>query len=91
MGQKFLHHFDITLFMSSPTIKPPRERDQVIMDIILSQNLDFTDITRINRCRIYLQALFLLDIMMADRKYLEHFVFDPGEVTTQSQYTFPRE
>ncbi len=39
--------------MSFPTIKPPRERDQVIMVIILSQNLDFTDITRINRCHVY--------------------------------------
>jgi hypothetical protein len=69
-----------------PTIKPPRERDQVIMEIILSQNLDFTDITRINRCRVYFQALFLEDITMADGKYLKHFVFDPGGVTTRSGY-----
>jgi hypothetical protein len=88
---KSLHHFNITLCMSFPTIKPPRERDQVIMEIILSQNLDFTDITRINRCRVYLQALFLLDIMTADGKYLEHFIFDPGGATTWSGYKFPRE
>jgi hypothetical protein len=81
---KPLHHFNITLYMSFPTIKPPRERDQVIMEIILSQNLDFTDITRINRCCVYLQALFLSDIMAANWKYLEHFIFDPGGATTQS-------
>jgi hypothetical protein len=77
--------------MSFLTIKPPRERDQAIMEIILSQNLAFTDITRINRCRVYLQALFLLDITTADRKYLKRFIFDPGGVTTQSGYMFPRE
>ncbi len=71
---KSLHHFNIMLYMSFPTIKSPRERDQVIMEIILSQNLDFTDITRINRYCVYLQALFLLDITTADRKYLKHFV-----------------
>jgi hypothetical protein len=37
---KSLHHFDVMLYMPFPTIKPPRERDQVIMEIILSQNLD---------------------------------------------------
>jgi hypothetical protein len=88
---KSLHHSDIMLYMSFPIIKPPRERDQVIMEIILSQNLDFINITRINRCHVYLQALFCLDITTADGKYLEHFVFDPGGVTTRSQYTFPRE
>jgi hypothetical protein len=46
---KSLHHFDIMLYMSFPTIKPPRERDQVIMEIVLSQNLDFTDITSTSR------------------------------------------
>jgi hypothetical protein len=32
-----------------------------------------------------------LDITMADGKDLEHFVFDPGGVTTRSGYMFPRE
>jgi hypothetical protein len=86
-----LHHFNVTLYMPFPTIEPPRERDQAIMEIILSQNLDFTDIIRINRCRVYLQALFLLDITMADGKYLKHYIFDPGGATTWSQYKFPRE
>jgi hypothetical protein len=54
--------FPNQVYMSFPTIKPPRERDQVIIEIILSQNLDSTDITRINRCHVYLQALFLSDI-----------------------------
>ena len=54
------------------------------MDIILSLPLNSTDITRLNRCCIYLQALFLSDITTADGKYLEHFVFDTGGATSRS-------
>jgi hypothetical protein len=88
---KSLHYFNITLHMLFPTIASPRECDQVIMEIIFSQNFDFTEITGINRCRVYLQTLFLSDIMTAVGKYLEHFVFDPGSNTHCSRYTFPRE
>jgi hypothetical protein len=88
---KSLYYFDITLHMLFPMIAPPREWDQVIMEIISSQKFNFTEITWINRCRVYLQTLFLLDIMTADRKYLEHFVFNPGSNTRCSRYTFPRE
>jgi hypothetical protein len=88
---KSLHYFGITLHMLFLTIAPPRERDQVIMEIIFSRNFDFTEITRINRCIVYLQTLFLLYIMTADGKYLEHFVFDPGSNTRHSRYTFLRE
>jgi hypothetical protein len=63
---KSLHYFDITLYMSFPTIKPPRECNQVIMEIMLSQDLDPTKIVRVNRCRIHLEVQFLSDIMMAN-------------------------
>jgi hypothetical protein len=70
--------------MQFPTIPLPWESDQFIMDIIFSHPLDSTKIARLNRCRVYLHALFLSDIMIADRKYLEHFVFDPSGITKQS-------
>jgi hypothetical protein len=88
---KSIHHFNITLYMFFPTIKLPRERDQAIMEIIFAQNLDPTDINRINRCCVHLQAIFLSDITMADGTYLKDFVFNPGEATAWSQYTFPQE
>ncbi len=88
---KSLHYFDITLHMSFPTITPLWECDQVIMEIIFSQNFDFTEITWINRCRVYLPTLLLSDIMTANGKYLEYFVFNPGSNTCCSRYTFPRE
>jgi hypothetical protein len=54
------------------------------MDIIFSHPLDSTKIAWLNRCRVYLHAIFLSDITTADGKYLEHFVFDPGRITKQS-------
>jgi hypothetical protein len=73
--------FEITLYMQFSDIAPPQERDQVIMDIIFSQSLDPLEIARINQCQVYLQALFLSDITTADRRYLEHFIFNPGRIT----------
>jgi hypothetical protein len=64
--------------MSFPTIKSPIEHNQVIMEIMLSQDLDPTKIARIIRCHVYLEALFLSDITTADGKYLENFLFNPG-------------
>ncbi len=32
-----------------------------------------------------------MDITTADRKYLEHFIFNPGGKTSQSHYKFPQE
>ncbi len=81
---KSLQHFKITFYMQFPTIPPPRKRDQVIMDIIFFHPLNSTEIAWLNRCRVYLHALFLSDITTADEKYLEHFVFDPGVITKRS-------
>jgi hypothetical protein len=61
------------------------------MEIIFSHSLDPPDIARLNRCRVYLQVLFLSDITTADGKYLKHFIFDPGGATKWSRYTFPQE
>jgi hypothetical protein len=61
------------------------------MEIIIAQDPNPIRIASLNRCQGYLQALFLSDIATADRKYLEHFVFNPGGNVRQYCYTFPRE
>jgi hypothetical protein len=66
----------------------PRERDQVIMEIIFSHNLIFNVVKSLNRCRGPLETIFLSDITTADGRYLEHFIFDPGGKTSRSQYKF---
>jgi hypothetical protein len=38
-----------------------------------------------------LQCIFLSDVVTADGRYLESFVFDPGPFKRQSNYRFPRE
>jgi hypothetical protein len=88
---KSLHHYNIQLHMSYPTITNPREQDHVIMDIFFSNDLDSSIIKRLNRCRGAMKAIFLLDIVTADGKYLEHFVFDPGLASAASKYIFPQE
>jgi hypothetical protein len=61
------------------------------MEIIFAQDSNPIRIASLNRCRGYLQALFLSDIATADGKYLKHFIFNPGGKARQSRYTFPRE
>jgi hypothetical protein len=48
---KLLHRFDFTLYMAYASIPPPWERDKVIMGMIFSHNLAFSDVKSINRCR----------------------------------------
>jgi hypothetical protein len=48
-------------------------------------------VTKINRCRCSRKAIFLSDMVTADGKYLEHFVFHPSTETAGSRYNFPRE
>jgi hypothetical protein len=73
-----LQKFDITLYMAYPSILFPWERDQLIMEKILSHNQAFSMIKSINRCKGTLEVIFLLDITTADGRYLEHFISDPG-------------
>ena len=56
----------------------PQERDQVIAEIILDGALSTAEIKSLSRCRGMLQCIFLSDLVTADGRYLESFVFNPG-------------
>ena len=86
-----LHHFDIHLHMSYPSIPPPRERDQVLMETILSQGLSWETMQSLNQCRLSLESIFLLDLTTADGRYLEDFIFNPGGRVWSSSFKFPCE
>jgi hypothetical protein len=86
-----LHHFDIHLHMAYPTIAPPWERDQVIMEIFLSMDFGLDTLRSLNRCRISMESIFLSDLTTADGRYLEDYVFNPGGRVGSSQFKFPRE
>ena len=77
--------------MEYKEIAYPRERDKVVMDIIVAENLTRAEICSLNICRGYLGVIFLSDMATADGKYLEQVVFDPQENSTKSKYRFPRE
>jgi hypothetical protein len=67
---KSLNKFNIMLYMVFPPIPFPRERDQVIMEIIFSLDLIFNTVKSPNRCRGALKAIVLSDITTADGRSL---------------------
>jgi hypothetical protein len=69
----------------------PRERDQVVMELIFGKNLDKNTMRSLSRCRGALEITFLSDITTADGRYSEQFVFNPGGNVLRSKYKFPRE
>ena len=77
--------------MAYPSIAPPKERDQVLMEIFHSLDLSQETILSLSRCRVFLESIFLLDITTADGRYLEDFVFNPGGRDQSSSFRFPRE
>ncbi len=77
--------------MDFMTIPLPRERDQVLMEIFLAEDLSPESIRSLGRCRGALEAIFLSDITTADGRYLKKFVFHPGCKKSRSKYKFPKE
>ncbi len=77
--------------MAYPSIAPPRERDLVLMEIFASLDLGRETVRRLNRCKVSLESIFLSDITTADGRYLEDFVFNPGDRGRSSSFKFPRE
>jgi hypothetical protein len=85
-----LHHFDIHLYMANPSIAPPRDRDQVLMEIFHSQGLSRETMQCLSRCRVSIESIFLSDLTTVDGRYLEYFVFNPGGRNRSSSFRFPR-
>jgi hypothetical protein len=75
--------------MECASIPLPRERDQVVMELIIGKNLNKNTISSLSRCQGALEIIFLSDMMTADGQYLEQFMFDPGGKVSRSKYKFP--
>ncbi len=88
---RLLHYFNVHLHMESQTIPLPRERDQVVMEILLRKNLETNTILSLSGCRGALKIIFLSDMTTANGQYLEQFVFNPGSQTSRSTYKYPQE
>ena len=74
-----LYYYNIKLHMKYDPIQFPREHDQVIMTIIHATGLSKSAEKSMNRCRVHIGAIFLLDLSTADGKYLEQFTFNVKE------------
>jgi len=72
--------------MECATIPIPRERDQVVMELIFGKVTDKRTIRSLIRCRGSLEIIFLSDMTTADGRYLEQFVFNPGSKVEWSKY-----
>ncbi len=77
--------------MESQPIFLPRERDQVVMEIMFGKKLAKNMIRSLSRCRGAIEIIFLSDMTTADGRYLNRFVFDLGGQTSRSKYKFPQE
>jgi hypothetical protein len=86
-----LHHFNIHLHMERQPIPLPRERDQVVMELIVGKALAKHTIQSLSQCQGALEVIFLSDMTTADRRYLEQFVFDLGGKVPRSKYKFLQE
>ena len=86
-----LKYHAVDLYMKFEEIPFPREKDILVMELIMERISSATAIQSLNRCRCYLSALFLSDITTADGKYLEQLAMIPCENGTKSRYKFPRE
>jgi hypothetical protein len=64
--------------MESQPILLPRDRDQIVMEVLFGKNLDTNTIRSLSQCRGALEIIFLSDMMTANGRYLEQFVFNPG-------------
>ncbi len=53
-----LHHFNIHLHLEYPTVPNPRERDQVVMELIFGKVTDKKTIRSLSRCRGSLEIIF---------------------------------
>ena len=56
---RLLHHFNIHLHMECATIPSPRERDQVVMELIIGKVLDRKTIGKLHRYQGSLEIIFL--------------------------------
>ena len=77
--------------MQYKELKPPREQDQVIMEIFMANRIDQGTLRGLSWCRGYLGAIFLSDISTADSRYSEQYVLSPRESDVRSEYKFLRE
>ena len=87
-----IHIFPVHLCTTYDDIPVPRQHDCTLMSILQPLTRDRTELARVkNRCRCYLNSLFLSDITTADGRQLNDDFITGSRVPIQSKMKFPRE
>ena len=70
----------------------PRQGDMMLVRLFLDRGATGPKLTSLNRCRLALQMLFLLDIVSANGRWVEKLLtLPPTDDTKRSWFSFPRE
>ena len=86
-----LHKFPIALHLAYTTIPPPRLHDDTIMSFLSRYMPTSPILTSINRCRCFLNLLFLSDMTTADGSTLDAELLTINAPPRISRYSFPPE
>jgi hypothetical protein len=81
---EFADSFEIEIQAPPNPATSNREHDTLIMEA-LHRNLDEADMIQFNRCRIYLQVLWISDICTADGKYIDWYATKGEQNPTTTQ------
>ena len=84
-------HFPIQIHLQHEPIPLPRQNDVTVMDFLQRHMPSAAVITSINRCRCYLNLLFLSDIAIADGTTIDHEMIQMYATPRTSRFTFPPE
>lgn len=86
-----LHNSCVTLSLRYHRQPKPRQHDKTIMAVLMANNIPTHNMIKMNRCRNYLQVLFMSDICTADGKFIERRFLNANPTPASSELTFPRE
>ena len=81
----------ISLTIEFDDILYPRINDMLVMTMFMDWTSDEEKLQRLNRCRCYLNILFLSDITLADGKTIDPVIVSLRPTPRQSTYKFPPE
>ena len=79
----------VEVYLHSVEIPLPRVNDDTIMAFAMQHGVVGVDLVRLNRCRLWLNLLFLSDIITADGAHWEQSLVGDSPISIASAYTFP--
>ena len=81
----------ILLVIEFDEIPFPRVHDVLVMSVLQEWTVNKEKLQRLNRCRCYLNVLFLSDITLADGRTIDPAITTISPIPKRSKYKFPPE